>query len=59
MSVEPLVEGAAISRSRKPLRHSGRVLADALAVNGIRHVFTVPGESFLDTLDGLSVAASA
>jgi acetolactate synthase-1/2/3 large subunit len=31
----------------------GRVLADALVAQGIDHVFSVPGESFLDTLDGL------
>src|SRR3954464_8023478 len=34
-------------------RHGGRVLADALIAQGIHHVFEVPGESFLDTLDGL------
>src|SRR6185312_5100997 len=28
-------------------------LADALVAQGIDHVFEVPGESFLDTLDGL------
>jgi acetolactate synthase I/II/III large subunit len=31
----------------------GRILADALVAQGIDHVFSVPGESFLDTLDGL------
>jgi acetolactate synthase-1/2/3 large subunit len=34
-------------------RHGGKVLADALIAQGIDHVFEVPGESFLDTLDGL------
>ena len=34
-------------------RHGGRILADALVAQGIDHVFEVPGESFLDTLDGL------
>jgi acetolactate synthase-1/2/3 large subunit len=34
-------------------RHGGRVLADTLVAQGIDHVFEVPGESFLDTLDGL------
>ncbi len=29
------------------------MLADALVAQGIDHVFAVPGESFLDTLDGL------
>jgi acetolactate synthase-1/2/3 large subunit len=39
--------------SRIAARHGGRVLADALVAQGIDHVFEVPGESFLDTLDGL------
>src|SRR5271165_7137964 len=33
-------------------RSGGRILADALVAQGIDHVFSVPGESFLDTLDG-------
>ncbi len=46
----------ALDRTRKPTiapRHGGKVLADALVAQGIDHVFEVPGESFLDTLDGL------
>ena len=46
----------ALDRSRKPAtapRHGGRVLADALVAQGIDHVFEVPGESFLDALDGM------
>jgi acetolactate synthase-1/2/3 large subunit len=39
--------------ARSTVRHGGRVLADALVAQGIDHVFEVPGESFLDTLDGL------
>jgi acetolactate synthase-1/2/3 large subunit len=31
----------------------GKVLADALVAQGIEHVFAVPGESYLDVLDGL------
>jgi acetolactate synthase-1/2/3 large subunit len=41
---------------RKPTpkeRPGGRVLADALVAQGIDHVFAVPGESYLDVLDGL------
>src|ERR1700760_4243127 len=34
-------------------RTGGRALADALVAQGIDHVFAVPGESFLDVLDGL------
>ena len=33
--------------------HGGRILADQLAINGVRRVFSVPGESFLAALDGL------
>src|ERR1700712_5979536 len=40
-------------KARSVPRHGGRVLADALIAQGIDHVFEVPGESFLDTLDGL------
>jgi len=45
-----------LARSRKAHtapRHGGKILADALVAQGIDHVFEVPGESFLDTLDGL------
>ncbi len=34
-------------------RPGGRVLADALVAQGIDTVFVVPGESYLDVLDGL------
>jgi acetolactate synthase-1/2/3 large subunit len=34
-------------------RPGGRVLADALVAQGIEYVFAVPGESYLDVLDGL------
>ncbi len=35
------------------MRPGGRVLADALLSQGIDRVFAVPGESYLDVLDGL------
>jgi len=35
------------------MRHGGQILIDQLALNGIRHVFCVPGESYLAALDGL------
>ena len=47
------MELAQAHKARTAPRHGGRVLADALAAQGIDHVFEVPGESFLDTLDGL------
>ncbi|GJD47468.1 Acetolactate synthase isozyme 2 large subunit [Methylobacterium crusticola] len=34
-------------------RTAARVLVDQLVANGVRHVFTVPGESFLPVLDAL------
>jgi acetolactate synthase I/II/III large subunit len=34
-------------------RRGGRMLADALLAQGIDRVFAVPGESYLDVLDGL------
>ena len=34
-------------------RPGGSILADALVAQGIDHVFAVPGESYLDVLDGL------
>jgi acetolactate synthase-1/2/3 large subunit len=34
-------------------RHGGRILADALAAQGVRMAFGVPGESYLPVLDGL------
>ncbi len=47
------MESAQARKARTAPRHGGRVLADALVAQGIDHVFEVPGESFLDTLDGL------
>lgn len=34
-------------------RHGGRILVDQLRRQGVRRVFSVPGESFLAVLDGL------
>jgi acetolactate synthase-1/2/3 large subunit len=47
------MELARARKSRVVARPGGRILADALVAQGIDHVFSVPGESFLDTLDGL------
>jgi acetolactate synthase-1/2/3 large subunit len=35
------------------MRHGGKILIDQLEAQGVRCVFTVPGESFLAALDGL------
>ena len=34
-------------------RHGGRIVADALAAQGVKMAFGVPGESYLPVLDGL------
>lgn len=34
-------------------RHGGRILADALAAQGVKMAFGVPGESYLPVIDGL------
>jgi len=47
------MELAQARKARVTPRLGGRILADALVAQGIDHVFEVPGESFLDTLDGL------
>ena len=36
-----------------PQRSAAQTLVDQLVANGVRHVFTVPGESFLPVLDAL------
>lgn len=35
------------------MRSAGHLIVDQLAAEGVRRVFSVPGESFLDVLDGL------
>lgn len=35
------------------MRHGGQILVEALRLNGVTRVFSVPGESFLAALDGL------
>jgi acetolactate synthase-1/2/3 large subunit len=39
--------------TKRGARLGGHVLADALVAQGIDHAFAVPGESYLDVLDGL------
>ena len=41
------------TRGRLVARSGGRLIADALVAQGIDQVFAVPGESYLDVLDGL------
>jgi acetolactate synthase-1/2/3 large subunit len=47
------MELAKARKARVVARPGGRILADALVAQGIDHVFEVPGESYLDVLDGL------
>ena len=35
------------------MRHGGKILVDQLAIEGVKRVFCVPGESYLAVLDGL------
>ena len=44
---------AVVRKPRAASRKGGRILADSLIALGIDHVFAVPGESYLDVLDGL------
>jgi acetolactate synthase-1/2/3 large subunit len=47
--------GCGVGRKAKGnvMRHGGQILVDALKVQGVKRVFSVPGESFLAALDGL------
>jgi len=47
------MELAQARKARIVRRTGGRAVADALVAQGIDHVFAVPGESYLDVLDGL------
>jgi len=40
-------------RANDGLRTGGEILIDQLVVNGVRHVFCVPGESYIAALDAL------
>ncbi len=44
---------SAAQQQDRSTRRGGRVLADALVAQGIDTAFVVPGESYLDVLDGL------
>ncbi|WP_395403973.1 thiamine pyrophosphate-dependent enzyme [Arthrobacter sp. UC242_113] len=39
--------------SRAALKSAGHVIVDSLAAHGVKRTYVVPGESFLDVLDGL------
>jgi acetolactate synthase I/II/III large subunit len=41
----------------QPSRLGGHILVDQLAAHGVKHVFCVPGESYLAVLDGLHDAS--
>ncbi len=46
-------QGAGRKVKGETMRHGGQILVDALKIQGIERVFSVPGESFLAALDGL------
>jgi len=46
-------QGAGRKVKGETMRHGGKILVDALKIQGIARVFSVPGESFLAALDGL------
>ncbi len=50
---KPLSDQPLARKSRMVPRSGGRLIADALVAQGIDHAFAVPGESYLDVLDGL------
>src|ERR687896_2208799 len=40
-------------RGNDGMRTGGEILADQLVIHGVRHVFCVPGESYIAALDGM------
>jgi acetolactate synthase I/II/III large subunit len=46
-------------RAKDGLRTGGQILIDQLAIHGVRHVFCVPGESYIAALDALHGAPIA
>jgi acetolactate synthase-1/2/3 large subunit len=44
-------KGTRMLRAKDNMRNGGQVLVDQLVANGVRHVFCVPGESYLAALD--------
>ena len=49
--VSAATRGRDCMRGKDNMRNGGEVLVDQLLVNGVRHVFCVPGESYLAALD--------
>ena len=45
-------------RGKDNMRTAAAVLVDQLRIQGVRHVFCVPGESYLPVLDALHDRAS-
>src|SRR6516162_1331110 len=58
MHIAPAITAAAkpdgeIMRARNGSRTGGEILIEQLAIHGVRHVFCVPGESYIAALDAL------
>ena len=49
----PLTSPAPARPAPAPARSAGHAIVESLALHGVRRVFAVPGESYLDVLDGL------
>ena len=47
------------SPNQSASRSGGRILVDALCVQEVKHVFCVPGESYLAALDALQDASGS
>ena len=46
-------------RGNDGTRTGGEILVDQLAIHGVRHVFCVPGESYLAALDAFHDSAKS
>ena len=46
-------------KAKDNLRTAAEVLVDQLIVNGVRHAFCVPGESYLAVLDAFLMIATS
>ncbi|MHC6594933.1 thiamine pyrophosphate-dependent enzyme [Arthrobacter sp. C152] len=56
-AVEPLPRRPNADEAGPALKSAGHVIVDSLAAHGVRRTYVVPGESFLDVLDGLHGSA--
>src|SRR5699024_9180758 len=48
-----MTESAAELTTQPPQKPAGHMIVDTLIAHGVQRVYSVPGESYLDVLDGL------